>query len=53
MLENVTLFCHNSIKLDGSKKIYVDPYLIDKDYKDADYIFCTHGHYDHFQKMIL
>ena len=50
MLENVTLFCHNSIKLDGSKKIYVDPYLIDKDYKDADYIFCTHGHYDHFSE---
>lgn len=50
MLENVTLFCHNSIKLTGSKTIYIDPYMIDKDYKDADYIFCTHGHYDHFSE---
>ncbi len=50
MLENITLFCHNSIKLSGSKKIYVDPFMIDKEYKDADYIFCTHGHYDHFSE---
>lgn len=50
MLENVTLFCHNSIKLTGSKTIYIDPYMIDKDYSDADYIFCTHGHYDHFSE---
>ena len=50
MLENVTLFCHSSIKLAGTKKIYIDPYMIDKEYKDADYIFCTHGHYDHFSE---
>ena len=50
MLENVTLFCHNSIKLTGSKTIYIDPYMIDTEYKDADYIFCTHGHYDHFSE---
>ncbi len=50
MLENVTLFCHNSIKIEGSKKVYIDPYLIDKEYGDADYIFCTHSHYDHFSK---
>lgn len=50
MLENVTLFCHSSIKLTGSKTIYIDPYMIDKEYKDADYIFCTHGHYDHFSE---
>lgn len=24
--------------------------MIDKEYKDADYIFCTHGHYDHFSE---
>lgn len=50
MLKNITLFCHNSIKLSGSKIIYIDPYMIDKEYKDADYIFCTHGHYDHFSE---
>lgn len=50
MLENITLFCHSSIKLTGSKTIYIDPFMIDKEYKDADYIFCTHGHYDHFSE---
>ena len=50
MLENIALFCHSSIKLSGSKKIYIDPYMIDNEYKDADYIFCTHGHYDHFSE---
>ena len=50
MLENVTLFCHSSIKLSGSKKIYIDPYMIEKDFKDADLIFCTHAHFDHFSE---
>lgn len=50
MLENVTLFCHSSIKLTGTKTIYIDPYMIEDEYKDADYIFCTHGHYDHFSE---
>ena len=49
-MKNVTLFCHSSIKLAGSKTIYIDPYMIDREYNDADYIFCTHGHYDHFSE---
>ena len=39
---------HASIKLTGEKIIYFDPYKIDKDYHDADYIFITHDHYDHY-----
>ena len=39
---------HNSIKIKGSKTIYIDPYKIEEEYKDADYIFSTHSHYDHF-----
>ena len=39
---------HNSIKIKGSKTIYIDPYKIEKEYNDADYIFITHSHYDHF-----
>ncbi len=50
MLENVKLFCHNSIKITGSKTIYVDPFKIDKEYNDADYVFSTHPHYDHFSE---
>ena len=48
MPENVEVLCHSSIKINGSKKIYVDPFKIDKDFNDADYVFCTHSHYDHF-----
>ena len=39
---------HNSIKIKGSKTIYIDPYKIEEEYNDADYIFSTHSHYDHF-----
>lgn len=48
MLKNVELLCHSSIRITGSKTIYIDPFKIDKAYHDADYIFCTHSHYDHF-----
>lgn len=40
--------CNNSIKISGSKTIYIDPYEIEDAMHDADYIFCTHSHYDHF-----
>ena len=43
------VLCHNSIKIEeGGKIIYFDPFKIDNEYRDADYIFCTHSHYDHF-----
>lgn len=45
---NIQVNCNNSIKLIGSKIIYIDPYEIERESHDADYIFCTHSHYDHF-----
>ena len=48
MTENIEFVKHNSIKIKGSKIIYIDPYEIEETYNDADYIFCTHSHYDHF-----
>ena len=48
MLENVTLFCHSAIKLEGSKTIYIDPYGLNEAPHDADFILCTHSHYDHY-----
>jgi len=41
---------HASVKLIDNKIIYFDPYDIEKDYHDADYIFITHDHYDHYDK---
>lgn len=48
MEEKIKFVQHNSIKIVGSKIIYIDPFKIDQNYNDADYIFCTHSHYDHF-----
>lgn len=50
MLENLEVLCHSSIRIIGSKLIYIDPFRIKHNYNDADYIFCTHSHYDHFSK---
>lgn len=45
----ITVNSNNSVRieLDG-KIIYVDPYEIEGSPQDADYIFVTHDHYDHF-----
>lgn len=45
----IDVFTQASIKISSSNIIYFDPYLIENDYKDADYIFITHDHYDHYQ----
>lgn len=44
----ITINTQSSIKISGDKKIYFDPYLITETTNDADYIFLTHDHYDHF-----
>ena len=48
ILNGIEVFCHSSIKIKKDITIYIDPYKIDKEYNDADYVFCTHEHYDHF-----
>ena len=45
---NFNVNCNNSVQLLGNKKIYIDPYELKEEVYDADYIFCTHSHYDHF-----
>ena len=44
----VEVLCHSSIRIEEGIVIYIDPFKINKDYHDADYIFFTHSHYDHF-----
>ena len=41
---------HASIRLTNDKVIYIDPYKIDETLNDADYIFITHDHYDHYDE---
>ena len=50
MLENVEVLYHSSIKIKDNKIIYIDPFKIDKDYNDADIVFITHDHFDHYSE---
>ena len=50
MLENIEVLYHSSIKINKGKIIYIDPFKIDREYKDADIIFITHDHYDHYSE---
>lgn len=48
LLENIKVNCQNSIKISRDKVIYIDPFKIEEELHDADYIFITHSHYDHY-----
>lgn len=48
MIDNISINCHSSIRIDSSNIIYIDPYKITKKTQDADIILITHDHYDHF-----
>lgn len=50
MLEDIQVLCHSSIKVNKGKVIYIDPFKIDENYNDADIIFITHDHYDHYSE---
>ena len=50
MLENIEVLYHSSIKINKEKTIYIDPFKIDRNYNDADIIFITHDHYDHYSE---
>ena len=50
MIENVEVLCHSSIKIQNKNIIYIDPFKIEKNYNDADLIFITHDHYDHYSE---
>ena len=49
MIEDYDVLVHSAIRMvvDG-KIIYIDPFSLEKNYNDADYICITHAHYDHY-----
>ena len=51
MLDNIEVLCHSSIRISKGKTIYIDPYKIEKNHNDADLIFITHDHYDHYSEI--
>ncbi len=53
-MEEIIVNYHSSIRINNTKIIYVDPYNIKEEVKDADLILITHSHFDHFsEKDIL
>lgn len=50
MLNNIEVLCHSSIRINKEKTIYIDPFKINENYNDADLIFITHSHYDHYSE---
>ena len=50
MLENIEVLYHSSIRINKEKTIYIDPFKIDRNYNDADIVFITHDHHDHYSE---
>lgn len=50
---NIKVLNHASIKMTGQKTIYFDPYQLMEEYHDADIIFITHDHYDHYEESSI
>ena len=49
MTNTIDVFTQNSIRIrDERKTIYIDPFKIQEVHHDADLIFITHDHFDHF-----
>ena len=50
MIDNIKVLCHSSIVINKEKVIYIDPFKINENYNNADIIFITHDHYDHYSE---
>ena len=47
-MAKISINARSSIRIEGMKIIYFDPFKITEDKHDADVIFVTHEHFDHF-----
>ena len=48
MIEKIFVNAHSSICVKAEKCVWFDPFMVEKETHDADVIFVTHEHYDHF-----
>ena len=51
-MQPISVNKQSSIRLEGSKVLYFDPLEV-KTRHDADYIFITHPHFDHFSLLSI
>ena len=45
---NIRVYTQNCIKLKGAQTVYFDPFKVTDEPHDADMVFVTHDHYDHY-----
>lgn len=49
LTDQIDVFIQNSIRIMGNgRTIYIDPFRMKEEPHDADFVFITHDHYDHF-----
>lgn len=48
LINEITINEHSSIRIGGEKVLYFDPFKVKDAVHDADVIFFTHDHFDHF-----
>lgn len=48
MLDKITVIEHSAVRIGSDRTVYFDPFHIPGAPHDADIIFVTHDHYDHF-----
>ena len=49
-MNSIKVYCQSAIRIENEKIYYFDPFKLDNDLKEADYIFITHSHFDHYSK---
>jgi len=53
-LNKISVNAHSSVRIETKEHmVYVDPFALTKETKDADVIFLTHSHFDHFSPQDL
>lgn len=48
LLKGVSHMKQSTVRIQEDRTVYFDPYDISEEQRDADVIFISHGHYDHF-----
>ena len=47
-MQDISINARSSIRIEGTKVIYFDPFKISEEKHDANIVFITHSHHDHF-----
>ncbi len=53
LTEGIRVIYQSTIRMEREQVIYFDPYGVKEHAQDADIIFITHDHYDHFSQRYV